>query len=578
MSSILEKLTLAVASHQAGDLRAAAALYNEVLAISPGQPDALRLLAAIHNETGNSSQALSLLDKAISTSPTDPVLHFSRGNILVDIADKSGAVEAFERAISLDPKYSSARLNLGVLLQQLEDDEGALRQYQEILTYEKGASGALNNVGKVLASLSLKRALSETEITTLLSYKELLQERNPVLESIQGNGTFINLSTLAATFKEQGYQEKFFECLSFIGSLESHDKLEASIQVWACVCQGAMQAALRISVKEDRDIPDCLADVANMFKVRQNEKEYFQCLNYIAASEAKTPFGVATQAWAELSLGYFERALSTASSVLNAMPYRQLSVLLDSKTVEEYKGSLPLLSGRWPAHSSRPIIFAAATADYLDVFAENLIRSVFDKSPGCDVHLHIINPDGRRFHPEERLSEFPQEHLSWTSEETGECTKAVYASRRFLRLPELLLESQRVMVCLDIDSISNNNIGDFVQSKMPFDTLVYDRPNETVINQLIAAGFFVVAPTEVGVRFATFVASYIAYFEKGGEEKWFIDQMAILAAKVWFKDHVSNARIKAVPGRVLDWGKFADDSLIWTAKGEDKDRIPEQVR
>jgi hypothetical protein len=233
---------------------------------------------------------------------------------------------------------------------------------------------------------------------------------------------------------------------------------------------------------------------------------------------------------------------------------------------------LPAMEGRLPAPDARPLLYVGLSGDYAAMFADGLISSALVKSPGLDIHVHLMNPG--EFSADRAFAAFPPERVSWTLEQIGPCSKTVYAARRFVRLSQALAESQRTIVSLDADSLVNGDITEALEKIGRFDVLIYDRPDEMWVQQMINASFFALAPTRIGQDFIDFVAAYILHFETRGTSRWFVDQLAIISARAWFSKNVKNAVIKSAPSDFLDWsGRDASESLIRTAKGMEKKKM-----
>ncbi|MEQ8734001.1 MAG: tetratricopeptide repeat protein [Rhodospirillaceae bacterium] len=321
-----------------------------------------------------------------------------------------------------------------------------------------------------------------------------------------------------------------------------------------------------------KDTVTYLGRLANSFKTLKQEEHFQECLNGIVQAPTQTVNDLRIKSWALFAVGNLDAALEMVATVNNTLPLHRMGALLERNKIGALR-ALPKVDGSWPNPSSNPVVFAAATADYVSLFGVKFASSILRTSAALDVHLHILNPDDTIFKPAEEFLDLSGGRFTWTTEDVGERDRAVYASRRFLRLPEILQFCQRQIICLDIDSIANDDIGHVISSLVPFDAVTYDRPNEIYINQQVAAGFLAVSPTDFGLRFSNLIASYINHFESRGEEKWYVDQMAIWMAKLWFQDYEPSGRIKSAPTNFLNWDKSSQSGLISTAKGGDKNWI-----
>jgi len=141
-------LTAGLARHRAGDLAGAAEIYRGVLARSPREATALRLLGAIELQRDNLDDAQALLSQAIEhdTHPVDA--HYLLGMVLMRKALGEEAAGQFRTCISLDPRHAAARVALGCLVQQAGDMEGALALFTQAAAIDPRLADAWYNAGK----------------------------------------------------------------------------------------------------------------------------------------------------------------------------------------------------------------------------------------------------------------------------------------------------------------------------------------------------------------------------------------------------------------------------------------------
>ena len=80
--TLQQALDLAVQHQNAGDLTQAESIYRQILEADPDQPQALHLLGVIAHQRGESEQAVTLIEKALSINPTYADAHSNLGNAL----------------------------------------------------------------------------------------------------------------------------------------------------------------------------------------------------------------------------------------------------------------------------------------------------------------------------------------------------------------------------------------------------------------------------------------------------------------------------------------------------------------
>lgn len=142
--------------HGAGQLTEACRLYESVLALLPGQADALHLLGVIADQQGDHQRAIELIRLAIDSSPREAVFHGNLGTALLALGQENDAEVAYRRAIALDPGYAEGLTNLGNLVRRRGDNEKAIGLYKQALSHDPQKPAIRLALGSAL--LNLKRS------------------------------------------------------------------------------------------------------------------------------------------------------------------------------------------------------------------------------------------------------------------------------------------------------------------------------------------------------------------------------------------------------------------------------------
>jgi tetratricopeptide (TPR) repeat protein len=121
----------AVASHEAGDLTRAEALYRRILVLNARHFDALHLLGVVCHQTARQEEAADLLRKAIAIDPSQPAAHSNLGLVHQSLGDLESALGSFDSALSLAPRFVNALVNRGNVLNDLRRYEDALETYKK---------------------------------------------------------------------------------------------------------------------------------------------------------------------------------------------------------------------------------------------------------------------------------------------------------------------------------------------------------------------------------------------------------------------------------------------------------------
>ena len=212
----------AFALHQAGSLAEAEQIYEAVLAMEPGHPDALHLLGVVAVQRGEVERAHDLLSRARRISPHSPEAHANHAAVLkalgryeealaaydtaltakddlVDALHERGvtlrelgryedALASFERALRANPRFAVAFYNRGLVLQDLGRNQDAVASYDHALAIEPRFVEAMNNRGRALADLQrFEDALASWDgaIAIKPDFVEALNNRTAILRQLQ---------------------------------------------------------------------------------------------------------------------------------------------------------------------------------------------------------------------------------------------------------------------------------------------------------------------------------------------------------------------------------------------------------
>jgi predicted TPR repeat methyltransferase len=141
-SSVPALLQEAVGLHQRGQLDAARALYERVLALAPRQFDALHLSGVIAKQQGQPELALQLISAAIDVDPAHAGARCNLGAALQDLGHAEEALASYELAVQLDPNHALAFNNRGNALRKLGRSQEALASYERALAIRQNYAEA----------------------------------------------------------------------------------------------------------------------------------------------------------------------------------------------------------------------------------------------------------------------------------------------------------------------------------------------------------------------------------------------------------------------------------------------------
>lgn len=151
--TMAETMRRAVALHQAGKARDAAALYDRILAAHPDQPDALHFSGILLAQTGNPEAGAKRLERAVALAPDRAEFHANLGQVFSMQGRLDEAERALRTAIELDPRLPDAHNNLGNVLKARGRLEAARDAYAAAVDARPDFAGAWSNLGNVLSDL-----------------------------------------------------------------------------------------------------------------------------------------------------------------------------------------------------------------------------------------------------------------------------------------------------------------------------------------------------------------------------------------------------------------------------------------
>lgn len=163
--AVLDTLRQGVAFYNAGDVKRAASLYKQVLAMEPQHPDALHLMGittllfpeVLDHSSGDDgdlaersqSVALAYVQAAVDAVADAPRANFfnSLGEVHRHRKDWEAAVRAYSRALELNPTNRNALNNLADAYLYLKRYGDSLALYSRLAELEPLSFAAANGIG-----------------------------------------------------------------------------------------------------------------------------------------------------------------------------------------------------------------------------------------------------------------------------------------------------------------------------------------------------------------------------------------------------------------------------------------------
>jgi tetratricopeptide (TPR) repeat protein len=165
--------------HQAGELAAAARLYQSILNREPDQADALHLLGVVRHQQGQSAPAVELISRAVAVRPSVAPFHANLAEAYRALGQYDRAVGCCRTALTLWKDYPEAHNNLGLALQALGQMAEAAEHYEAALALRPGDAQTHSNLGTALRTMG--------QVESALEHFKRAVELNPKLASARTN-------------------------------------------------------------------------------------------------------------------------------------------------------------------------------------------------------------------------------------------------------------------------------------------------------------------------------------------------------------------------------------------------------
>ncbi len=166
-----------VRAFEAGQLKRAVNILNQVLRAAPEFAPAHQLLGVIAFQTGQIEPAENAMREAIRLHPNNAGFLSNFTEVLRANGKPEEAIRAGKRAIQLDPEGANAHSNLGLAYYDMGDLPEAEASQKRALALNPALVAALNNLGSI--------ARDNEDLTEAISfYRRVLDLRPGYLESV----------------------------------------------------------------------------------------------------------------------------------------------------------------------------------------------------------------------------------------------------------------------------------------------------------------------------------------------------------------------------------------------------------
>ena len=197
----------ALSFHRDNKIDEADAVYDQVLVLDPGNPDALHLKGAVSIQRGNYRRAVELITQAILVRPSDAAFYSNLAAALNSLGLPERAQHYAEKALSLKMNSSESYVVLAKSLIGQDKIDEALSKLVIALKIQPSNSAAINEYIKVLTQKS--------RYSDLMNFLELQLE--------EGRGTDKILISLASAKKQLGRSDEALDHLNQCKHQDGHE-------------------------------------------------------------------------------------------------------------------------------------------------------------------------------------------------------------------------------------------------------------------------------------------------------------------------------------------------------------------
>ncbi len=145
-----ERLEAAVRHHDAGRLREAVGLYEEVLRAAPNDADVMQRLGGALAQLGEFEEGAHLMATSLELKPDRPQVLLNLARALLSLGRPEDALQCTNRAVALDGSAADAFRLRGTVLATLGHTQQALANFGQAVRLAPADAGALTDLGVAL--------------------------------------------------------------------------------------------------------------------------------------------------------------------------------------------------------------------------------------------------------------------------------------------------------------------------------------------------------------------------------------------------------------------------------------------
>lgn len=271
------RLAEAMALHRAGRLAEARAIYEDVLAGTPGDAEARHLLGLALFQSGDGEAGLAEVSRAIALRDDVAQFHANWGRIATALGRHAEAADAYARALALAPNDAAAVSDLAAARIKLGDPTAARDAARRAIALDAALPQAHHNLGLALEILG-ETADAEAEFARAAELDPGFADAHQSLgQRLQARGAF---ETAAESYRRAAIARPgFVEALTNFGLVRAAQGMRAeAIAAFREALghdprQAATHSNLGVALVEEGDLDGALAAFGRAVELAPGDAE-----------------------------------------------------------------------------------------------------------------------------------------------------------------------------------------------------------------------------------------------------------------------------------------------------------------
>src|SRR5690348_13774658 len=197
-----QAFVLGFKQQRAGNIKAAEALYRQILDVQPQHQQALVWLAKLSFDFGSKDEAAELMRRAIAVNPAAAIYHTTLGMFLSGNGKFDESIAAYRQAIALNSQTPEVYKNLAIALKEVGQLDEAIEAYRQSLALRPEALTASNLLYALHAhpDYDAKR-LYEEHVRWNDTYAQTLAPADAKFDNDRAPGRRLRIGYVSADFR-----------------------------------------------------------------------------------------------------------------------------------------------------------------------------------------------------------------------------------------------------------------------------------------------------------------------------------------------------------------------------------------